>query len=66
MTYVMDLQEELYESRPTVEAMVYGFKLEALLGRYQMHYLDRSQGPPVYPCFEGAKHVTTSLEGAIG
>ena len=37
--------------------MVFGFELEALLGRYQMHCLDRSQGPPVYPGYERAKSV---------
>ncbi|KAJ0564939.1 hypothetical protein HanIR_Chr06g0257131 [Helianthus annuus] len=66
MIYSVDLQEDLHASQPTVEAIVFGCKLEALLGRYRMHYLDRSQGPPVYPCFEGAKHVTTSLDGANG
>ena len=30
---------------------------EALLGRYQMRYLDRSQGPPVYPGYERVKSV---------
>ncbi|MFS8000252.1 hypothetical protein Hanom_Chr12g01176131 [Helianthus anomalus] len=61
--YVVDLQEELHDSQPTVEAIVFGCKLEALLGWYQMHYLDRLQGPPVYPCFERAKHVMASLDG---
>ncbi|MFS7917656.1 hypothetical protein Hanom_Chr03g00191691 [Helianthus anomalus] len=65
MVHAVDLQEEQHESRSTVEAMVFGFKFEALLGRYQMHYLDRSQGPPVYPCSYGVKHVTTSLDGTF-
>ena len=65
MTYVINLQEELHESRPAVEAVVFGFKLEALLGRYRMHHLDRSQGPPVYPCFKRAKHVMAMLGGTL-
>ncbi|KAJ0615645.1 hypothetical protein HanIR_Chr02g0081561 [Helianthus annuus] len=55
MTHVVDYEGELHESQPVVETVVFGFKLEALLGWYQMHFLDRSQGPPVYHCFEGAK-----------
>ena len=31
--------------------------MEALLGRYQMRYLDQSQGPPVYLGFDRAKSV---------
>ncbi|KAJ0575516.1 hypothetical protein HanIR_Chr05g0213631 [Helianthus annuus] len=57
IAYVIDLQGELHDTQPAVETVVFGCKLEALLGRYQMHYLDRSQGPLVYPGFERAKSV---------
>ncbi|XP_021980151.1 uncharacterized protein LOC110876280 [Helianthus annuus] len=36
MIYTVDLQEDLHASQPMMEAMVSGFKLEALLGRLQM------------------------------
>ncbi|MFS7899024.1 hypothetical protein Hanom_Chr00s041069g01774421 [Helianthus anomalus] len=65
MASVVELQKELHELQPAVETMVLGFELEALLGRHQMYYLDRSQGPPAYPCFEGVKHVITSLDETL-
>ncbi|KAJ0814004.1 hypothetical protein HanPSC8_Chr17g0780361 [Helianthus annuus] len=64
MTYVIELLEELHD---TTDGGNHGLwiYLGALLGRYRMRYLDRSQGPPVYRCSKKLKHVMTSLDGTM-
>ncbi|MFS7953348.1 hypothetical protein Hanom_Chr07g00617501 [Helianthus anomalus] len=62
MTYVMEIQRGTTRHATSGGNRGLWIYLEALLGRYRMCYLDRSQGPPV-DC--GSDRVR-SVNGIVG